>query len=241
MSASRTRLRGSGVARAEASRFARAGFLTLIFLVAGIPGSFADHLSYPYDYNFCAAFGHKAICEGDGAQLSSDKCDTAYGCSWDGTTCSMNTDNSTTFEGALYGWFPKVDNDSTCHGKDTSDGSCSAADGCFVVNEIAMDTCVPFPKTGVSLLSAHGATNVIQAYYHSLRQSEYCATVNDMTDCLSNELEVVAIFEDGTKRVGSVFFSEIFCTHSIEGGRPVKSFSYAGWFCEIHIPQTIDR
>jgi hypothetical protein len=183
MGASRTRLRGSGVARAEASRFARAGFLTLIFLVAGIPGSFADHLSYPYDDNFCAAFGPKAICEGDGAQFSSDMCDTAYGCSWDGTTCSMSIDDSTTFEGALYGWFPKVDNDSTCHGKDTSDGSCSAADGCFVVNEIAMDTCVPFPKTGVSLLSAHGATNVIQAYYHSIRQSEYCATVNDMTDC----------------------------------------------------------
>jgi hypothetical protein len=96
----------------------------------------------------------------------------------------MSSADSATFEGALSGWFPKVDHDSTCHGKDTSDGSCSAADGCFVVNEIAMDTCVPFPETGVSLLSAHGATNVIQTYYHSLRQSDYCAP--DMADCSSH-------------------------------------------------------
>ena len=187
MGASRTRLRGSGVARAEASRFARAGFLTLIFLVAGIPGSFADHLSYPYDYDFCAAFVPKAICEGAGAQGDSAYCDTSYNCVYgDGTTtfgCSMGGAEQNTFSGQLIDWFPLVDQDSTCNGRNTGDGSCSGADGCFVVNENAMDTCVPFPKTGVTLLSAHGATNVIQAYYHSLRQSEYCATVNDMTDC----------------------------------------------------------
>jgi hypothetical protein len=173
MGASRTRLRGSGVARAEASRFARAGFLTLIFLVAGIPGSFADHLSYPYDSDFCAAFVHKAICEGAGAQLSSDMCDTtttAYGCSWDGTKCSMSDADSTTFEGALYGWFPDVDTGSACNG--LTGPACSPNNGC----DLYGGTCYPFPKTGVSLLSAHGASNVIQAYYHSIRQSQYCMT-----------------------------------------------------------------
>jgi len=173
MGASRTCLRGSGVARAEASRFARAGFLTLIFLVAGIPGSFADHLSYPTDSAFCAAFVRKAICEGAGAQLSSDMCDTttAYGCSWDvSTKCRMSTDDSTAFDNVLSGWFPAVDTGSACNGLTGTD--CSPNNGC----DLYGGTCYPFPKTGVSLLSADGASNVIQAYYHSIRQSQYCMT-----------------------------------------------------------------
>ena len=176
MGASRTRLRGSGVARAEDRLgFARVGFLTLIFLIAGKPqGSLAEHFTYPYDYDFCDAFVPKAICEGDGA-MDANRCATnTYGCFWDESTnkCSMSTADDATFDGALSGWFPNVDEGSPCHNK--AQQQCSPDDGCGFYD----GTCFPFPSTGVSLLSAHGAPDVIQAYYHSLRQSYYCPTVS---------------------------------------------------------------
>ena len=88
----------------------------------------------------------------------------------------MSTDDSTTFEGALYGWFPDVDTGSACNG--LTGPACSPNNGC----DLYGGTCYPFPKTGVSLLSADGASNVIQAYYHSIRQSQYCKTAG-LTSC----------------------------------------------------------